>query len=210
MRAHKTYHPISALLLWNFPQITADYGNQFLLPRCRRIYVNLYVPSRLTWLQHGSRLSLTQRTSIARAHTEFELKATATRPLTCVCGFPPGQAQNSPVHQRQTLRHDLTPGISPASLVPGKTAIASRWSRFLLRCRRSIRSTPSWCSETRLLALFAIAPPAAAVPRASLLSARQLSAAHSTGKPRQTLVSWLQALPGDRRGAYRLYHEVID
>ncbi|MGD0632261.1 MAG: beta-L-arabinofuranosidase domain-containing protein, partial [Terracidiphilus sp.] len=46
-----------------FAQITADYGISAYFNDDRGIYVNLYVPSRLTWTQGNSRISLTQLTS---------------------------------------------------------------------------------------------------------------------------------------------------
>ncbi|GAC1355389.1 MAG: glycoside hydrolase family 127 protein [Acidobacteriaceae bacterium] len=46
-----------------FPQLTADYGISSYLRGPKGIYVNLYVPSRVSWMQGGTRVSLTQETS---------------------------------------------------------------------------------------------------------------------------------------------------
>jgi DUF1680 family protein len=46
-----------------FPQITADYGISSYFYDAEGIYVNLYVPSRVTWMQGGARVSLTQKTN---------------------------------------------------------------------------------------------------------------------------------------------------
>ena len=46
-----------------FPQLTADYGISSYLCSPKGIYVNLYVPSRITWRQGGARASLTQETN---------------------------------------------------------------------------------------------------------------------------------------------------
>ena len=46
-----------------FPQITADYGISSYFRDKDGIYVNLYVPSRVKWLQGGARVSLAQKTS---------------------------------------------------------------------------------------------------------------------------------------------------
>jgi DUF1680 family protein len=75
--AHKVYHPDKwPCCSGTFPQITADYGISSYFRAADGIYVNLYVPSRLTWRQHGANLVLTQRTTYPHAaHTEFELKA---------------------------------------------------------------------------------------------------------------------------------------
>ena len=46
-----------------FPQITADYGISSYFYDAEGIYVNLYVPSRVTWMQGGAPVSLTQKTN---------------------------------------------------------------------------------------------------------------------------------------------------
>jgi DUF1680 family protein len=46
-----------------FPQITADYGISSYFRDTEGIYVNLYVPTRVTWVQGGARVSLTQKTN---------------------------------------------------------------------------------------------------------------------------------------------------
>jgi uncharacterized protein len=45
-----------------FPQITADYGISGYFSAPDGVYVNLYVPSQLTWKQNGTRCSLVQNT----------------------------------------------------------------------------------------------------------------------------------------------------
>jgi DUF1680 family protein len=62
-----------------FPQITADYGISSYFRSPRGIYVNLYVPSQVTWKQNGVRCSLAQRT--AYPHTpESSLELQLDRP----------------------------------------------------------------------------------------------------------------------------------
>jgi DUF1680 family protein len=46
-----------------FPQITADYGISSYFNDGKGIYVNLYVPSRVTWTQGDERIGLTQKTN---------------------------------------------------------------------------------------------------------------------------------------------------
>ena len=60
----KFYHPYK----WHcctgtFAQITADYGISAYFNDGQGIYVNLYVPSRVTWAQGRERISLTQQTN---------------------------------------------------------------------------------------------------------------------------------------------------
>jgi hypothetical protein len=46
-----------------FSQVTADYGISAYFKEDNRIYVNLYVPSRLTWMREGQPISFVQRTN---------------------------------------------------------------------------------------------------------------------------------------------------
>jgi DUF1680 family protein len=46
-----------------FPQLTADYGISSYYSAKDGIYVNLFLPSSVTWMQNGSRCGLTQQTS---------------------------------------------------------------------------------------------------------------------------------------------------
>jgi hypothetical protein len=45
-----------------FPQLTADYGISSYLRSAKGIHVNLYVPSRISWQQGGTHVTLTQQT----------------------------------------------------------------------------------------------------------------------------------------------------
>lgn len=59
----KVYHPYK----WHcctgtFSQITADYGISSYFADERSVYVNLYVPSKVTWRRGGDRMALIQRT----------------------------------------------------------------------------------------------------------------------------------------------------
>lgn len=58
-----------------FPQLTADYGISSYLRSPQGIYVNLYVPSRVTWRQGNARVSLTQHTEYPNnGETTLQLK----------------------------------------------------------------------------------------------------------------------------------------
>jgi DUF1680 family protein len=59
-----------------FPQITADYGISSYFYDAEGIYVNLFVPSRVTWMQGGTRVSLTQKTNYPyHPTTQLEIAA---------------------------------------------------------------------------------------------------------------------------------------
>ncbi len=58
-----------------FPQITADYGISSYLSAPDGVYVNLYVPSRLRWTQHGTPCTLVQQTQYPyQAETTISLQ----------------------------------------------------------------------------------------------------------------------------------------
>jgi DUF1680 family protein len=60
----KFYHPQKWMCCTGtFAQITADYGISAYFKDDKSIYVNLYVPSRVTWARGSDRISLTQQTN---------------------------------------------------------------------------------------------------------------------------------------------------
>jgi uncharacterized protein len=52
-----------------FPQLTADYGISSYYPAKEGIYVNLFLPSRVSWTQGGTQCTLTQQTSYPTSNT---------------------------------------------------------------------------------------------------------------------------------------------
>ena len=62
-----------------FSQITADYGISSYFHDAEGIYVNLYVPSRVTWQRGADRISLTQKTSYPHKPTT-EIVVSARKP----------------------------------------------------------------------------------------------------------------------------------
>ena len=52
-----------------FPQLAADYGISSYYKSRDGIYVNLFVPSRVSWAQNGTRAILTQSTEYPRTNT---------------------------------------------------------------------------------------------------------------------------------------------
>lgn len=60
----KVYHPDKwPCCSGTFPQVTADYGISSYFRDTQNVYVNLYVPSRLTWMQGNTRCALQQETA---------------------------------------------------------------------------------------------------------------------------------------------------
>ena len=64
-----------------FPQLSADYGISSYYPAKEGIYVNLFLPSRVTWKQNGTDCTLTQQTSYPKANTT-QLELAMARPET--------------------------------------------------------------------------------------------------------------------------------
>ncbi|MGC2248925.1 MAG: beta-L-arabinofuranosidase domain-containing protein, partial [Terriglobales bacterium] len=60
-----------------FPQLTADYGISAYYPSADGIYVNLFIPSEVTWAPNKTRCTLSQHTSYPTSNTtelRFDLK----------------------------------------------------------------------------------------------------------------------------------------
>jgi uncharacterized protein len=62
-----------------FPQLTADYGISSYYPSKEGIYVNLFLPSRVSWMQGGTQCTLTQKTSYPTLNTT-QLQLDLARP----------------------------------------------------------------------------------------------------------------------------------
>jgi uncharacterized protein len=72
-----------------FPQLTADYGISSYYPAKEGIYVNLFLPSRVTWQQNGARCTLTQQTKYPTANaTQFQLDLERTETFTIYVRVP--------------------------------------------------------------------------------------------------------------------------
>jgi hypothetical protein len=91
-----------------FSQITADYGISSYFHDREGIYVNLYVPSRITWTRGGERISLTQQTNYPHQPTA-QIAISAEKPGT----FP------------VFLRIPAWAGPKTSIAVNGKRALAS-------------------------------------------------------------------------------------
>jgi len=112
-QAHKGYHPDKwPCCSGTFPQITADYGISSYFRDADGIYVNLYVPSRLTWKQHGANLTLTQRTAYPHAaHTEFELTTDRDTSFPLRLRIPAWAGPKTALSVNgKNVQVDLTPG----------------------------------------------------------------------------------------------------
>ena len=72
-----------------FPQLTADYGISSYYPAKDGIYVNLFIPSRVTWQQNGARATLTQQTKYPTANTtQLQLELERSEDFTIYLRVP--------------------------------------------------------------------------------------------------------------------------
>src|SRR5436190_4096415 len=72
-----------------FPQLTADYGISSYYPGKDGIYVNLFVPSRVTWMQNSTRCTLTQQTSYPTSNaTQLQLDMARPENFTVYLRIP--------------------------------------------------------------------------------------------------------------------------
>ena len=72
-----------------FPQLTADYGISSYYPGKDGIYVNLFVPSRVTWMRNGTRCTLTQQTTYPTSNaTQLQLDMARPENFTVYLRIP--------------------------------------------------------------------------------------------------------------------------
>lgn len=109
----KVYHPDKwTCCTGTFAQITADYGISAYLHDERGIYVNLYVPSRVTWTRGGKKVTLTQRTSYPQGSvTEIAIAAEKAAAFAVYLRIPAwaGPATTVSVNGKR-VGTELTPG----------------------------------------------------------------------------------------------------
>ena len=88
--AHKTYYKDKwPCCSGTFPQLTADYGISSYYPAKEGLYVNLFIPSKLTWMQNGARCIVTQKTDYPSANTtRLELEMPRAEQFTIYLRIP--------------------------------------------------------------------------------------------------------------------------
>ncbi len=196
-----------------FPQLTADYGISSYFRSPRGVYVNLFVPSRVTWKQGGAQVSLTQQTSYPNSN-ETSLRLKLDRPERFLVA----------------LRVPAWAGAATAVRVNGKAANATvrpgSWAEIERDWKDGDRIEFSLDMPLRLMpidpqhqntvallhgpvALFAVEPGTKTLTKAQLMAAQQAGSdssdwevASDAGKIR------LKPFPAISSEHYRLYHEV--
>jgi DUF1680 family protein len=158
-----------------FPQLTADYGISSYYKSHDGIYINLFLPSRLSWVQGNTRCTLTQTTRYPAENTsQFEFKLARPETFTVYVRIPAwiGEKTTLSVNGR---------GVQEA-VFPGKfLALQRTWKdgdRLELELHMPLRleaiddQNPNVVAVMRgPLALFAVGELPAHITRSQLLKA---------------------------------------
>src|SRR5262249_2259282 len=102
-----------------FPQLTADYGISSYYQSRDGVYVNLFLPSRVSWSQNGTPCTLTQKTEYPTANTtQMQLAMARPAAFTVYVRIPAWAGSKSSV---------VVNGARAGNeLVPGKFAALQR------------------------------------------------------------------------------------
>jgi uncharacterized protein len=196
-----------------FPQLTADYGISAYYRGADGIYVNLFIPSRVSWLQNRTRCLLTQQTNYPTSNA-IELR----------CGLP--HPENFTVYLRIPAWADGNSRVSingrrvEGEIVPGKfLALRRNWNaedriEFEIGMPMRLEAVDSQNTDTVALvrgpiALFAVGESPARLTRAQLLAASAASQSSQDwvvgGNDRPCTFRPFASLQDE---TYRLYHKV--
>ena len=214
MDGHKGYHTDKwPCCSGTFPQITADYGISSYFHDPEGIYVNLYVPSRLKWKQHGATLSLTQHTQYPYAsHTEMELTTDRDLAFPLRLRIPEWAGPKTTVSVNgQKLSTEVNPGhfATVARTWKNGDRIAIEFDVPLTLESVDPQHPNLVALQHGSLSLFSVAPFPAKATREELLKARPLSAGSSDWQTSTASGTLRFKSFGEIHDEnYRLYHEV--
>jgi DUF1680 family protein len=196
-----------------FPQITADYGISSYFRSPRGIVVNLFVPSRVTWRQSSSRVSLEQHTQYPYASdVSMQVRTESPQSFSISLRVPQWAGPQTAVAiNGRKLSQDLQPGSFAEIRREWKDGDRIEYS--IDRPLRLEAVDPQHPQTQALLVgpltLFAVDSPEAQFKASQLLAAAQTSAGatgwnvNSSAGP----VSF-RSFPAIHVEKYRLYHEV--
>jgi len=175
-----------------FPQLTADYGISSYLRAPNGIFVNLYVPSRVSWKQGAASAALTQQTLYPNANeTSLNLQLDRSERFTIALRIPAwaGPATKVLINGRSADLHPQ-PGTWLKIDRTWKNADRIELSFDMpLRLAPLDKRHPDLVALMRgPVALFAIQPVPQRINKQSLLSARRASASST---------DWLVATGGE-------------
>jgi hypothetical protein len=196
-----------------FPQITADYGISSYFHARDGLYINLFVPSRLTWIGAGSRIGLEQKTDYpytgdVSIHIHAERRETFTLNLRVPEWAGTGTAVS--VNGRSAGVK-----IQPGTFCP----LRREWKdgdvvEYTIERPLRLEAIDAQHADTAALlfgplALFAINSPGSRFTRAQLVKAsRQTLGGREWHVESAAAPVSFRAFPDIRDEQYRLYHEV--
>lgn len=195
-----------------FPQLTADYGISSYLRSSKGIYVNLYVPSRVSWRQGGTRASLTQETQYPYAgETSLRLKLERPERFVVALRIPAWAGEGTKVR--------VNGAAAKVNLRPGSWAEIERgWKdgdRVELSLDMALRLVPLDAGHPNVvalvhgpIALFAIAAPDVSLTRRQLLGAEKVGTSGEWRVLTERGDVAMKPYPAITTEHYRLYHEI--
>jgi DUF1680 family protein len=196
-----------------FPQITADYGISSYFRSPRGVYVNLFVPSRVSWKQGSARVSLTQQTSYPESNeTSLQLKLDRPEKFVVALRVPAWAGAGTAIR--------VNGKAANVAVQPGNWArIERNWKngdRIEFTLDMPLRLVPIDAEHPKIVALvhgpvalFAIEPGTTELTRAQLIAAQR-----TVSQPGNWEVNTkagklrLKPFPAITDEHYRLYHEV--
>ncbi len=196
-----------------FPQLTADYGISAYFQSRDGVYVNLFVPSRLSWMQNNTQCSLTQTTDYPRANTtQLALNLARPESFTLYVRIPAWAGAKTSV--------SVNGRAAESSIEAGKfLALQRSWKdgdrveiefEMPLRLEAIDNENPN---NVALLhgptALFAVSDVSAKLSRTDLLSATAVSSSSSDWVVKTDgLLLSLRPFSSIMSEGYRLYNRV--
>lgn len=160
------------------PQVAADYRINTYFRDPQGVYVNLYIPSTLRWVQDGTHIALRQRTSYPfESHVEFELTASHAKASAVHLRIPAWAVGAAISVNGRRLQSEIPPGTFAEISREWKTG--DRIELELPLAKRLQAIDPRHPDTVALLSgplvLFAIADSAPVITREQLLSATKTS-----------------------------------
>jgi uncharacterized protein len=196
-----------------FPQLAADYGISAYYKSDDGVYINLFIPSRLTWSQNGSRCSITQKTSYPTSNAvEMQFALPRSETFTAYLRIPAWTDASTRVAVNgKRVEGDVVAGRFFAVRRTWKNGDRIELELGMpLRLVEVDKENPNTVALMRgPVALFAIGKPPIKMQRSALLAATALAQQSDDRRVTagdQTVTFRPFAAIGDE--GYRLYHEV--
>jgi len=196
-----------------FPQITADYGISSYLRSPRGVFVNLFVPSCVSWKQGSAQVSMTQQTSYPNSNeTSLHLKLDRPEKFVIALRVPAWAGAATAIRVNGKLMN--------ISMQPGTWAEIERdWKdgdRIEYSLVMPMRLMPIDAQHQNTvallhgpLALFAIEPGTKSLTKAQLIAAQRVASGSSSWEVNsESGKVLLKPFPAITNEHYRLYHEV--